>query len=184
MAASTNIEVMALGNHLSEIDDLLTRLKDLPGDIAEFGVYAGATTRELAKYGRTVWAFDTFSGLPGQDWDESIDTVDLPGKFAVPGSVLEELGAISNVRPVVGRFNDTLPALKASIALAYVDCDFYQSTKQALKWLAENMVDGGVVFFDDYATHVAVRKAIKEELDRGVFAEWLTPWIIRKGQVE
>lgn len=181
MATSDNIEVMVLGNHIPEISDLLARLKDTPGDIAEFGVYAGATTRELAKYGRTVWAFDTFAGLPKEDWDETIDTIDLPGKFMVPGAVLEELSAIENVRPVVGRFSDTLPSLKASIALAYVDCDFYQSTRQALAWLAENMVPGGVAIFDDYATHPGVRKAIGEfTADGDEFSEWLSPWIIRK----
>ena len=54
-----------------------------------------------------------------------------------------------------GFYEDTLPTMAATdeptnIALAYVDCDLYSSTKAVLRFLEPRLKHGMIVAFDDY----------------------------------
>jgi len=164
MPEKTEPEVEILGNHLPAIRRLLEERKDLPGSIMEFGCYNGASTFELAKLGRDVVVLDTFDGVPAEDFTESLDQ-DRPGKFRPPSDILFRLWQVPNILPIVGRFADTLPTLKMEVVLAYVDSDLFESTRQSLTWLAENLVTGGAIVCDDVQSHRGVRLAIHEFLD-------------------
>jgi len=52
------------------------QVTNLPGDVAEVGVYKGGTARLLAKTfertGKTVHLFDTFSGMPPSDANKDL----------------------------------------------------------------------------------------------------------------
>lgn len=145
-------------------DSILRSLEGIHGDIFEFGVYDGGTTRQLAKHGRAVWAFDTYQGIPKEEFSRDNGDHDLPGKFksSAPPEVLFE--GYPNVIPVVGRFVDTLetidPCTKA--AFVYMDCDLYESYKQVLEWLPGHLVPGAVIHVDDYQTCAGCRKAVDE----------------------
>ncbi|HEY5986673.1 MAG TPA: TylF/MycF/NovP-related O-methyltransferase [Streptosporangiaceae bacterium] len=142
---------------------LWPRLQALAGDVAEFGVYQGGTTLQLAGLtGRRVWAFDTFRGTPAMEYSPGLDQ-DEPGKFNPgPGAVARLLAASPLIVPVAGRFVYTLLQVPHAVrlVLVYLDCDLYQSMRRVLEWLPTHLVGGAAIVVDDYTTHPGVRKAV------------------------
>ena len=123
---------------------LKSKLKD--GLILEFGVDEGKSINQIAKLfsNRTVYGFDTFTGLP-EDW--SI----LPkGHFNHDGKLPE---VESNVKLIKGLIEETLPPFKNlnsdSIALLHIDADLYSSAKTVLTELQDQIQDTFIVF-DNY----------------------------------
>jgi hypothetical protein len=139
------------------------KLKDIPGNVAEFGCYQGGTTLQLrAITQREVYAFDTFEGIPKEDYSPGLDSHDKPGKFH-PGLPWRTLFTDPHIHPIPGRFAKTLSRdVLLSLVLAYVDCDLYLSCKQVLDWIPPQLVDGAVIVFDDYTTHEGIRRAVDE----------------------
>ena len=120
----------------------------LDGQILDFGVYQGASTRALAGIypDKTIHGFDSFEGLP-EDWGHH-------GK----GSFGEVKGALPNVPDNVelhkGWFDDTLPGWLAQhneqpISLLRVDCDLYSSTRKVLTVLRPLIRSGTWILFDE-----------------------------------
>ena len=65
----------------------------------------------------------------------------------------------------VGWFQDTVPADVSAIgpiAVLRLDGDWYASTKICLDHLYDQVVSGGIVIIDDYATYDGCRKAVDE----------------------
>lgn len=149
---------------------LLDELRDVYGDIAEFGVYNGGSTRVLARLWPhlTVWAFDTYSGMPREAFTEGLDH-DTPGSFKTGYTFQEMFGDFPNIIPVRGLFEWALVALPLTpkIRFAYIDCDLFQSATTALWWLIDrqHLSPGGIIFLDDYATHRGIQAAVAGILD-------------------
>lgn len=137
----------------------------IEGDYAEFGVGTGKTFwaawQASHQLGRTthLWAFDSFEGLPPPQ--HSVDKAHSawrPGRYAVPEQVFRhncrELGIPDDEFTVVpGWFSETLTrstGLPREIAIAYVDCDLYGSTKEVLSYLRPVLSPGAIVAFDDW----------------------------------
>ena len=104
-----------------------------------------------------MWLFDTYSGIPEpspRDPDHPI-AKRYTGMF---GASLEEvrrsldfLGIGSNVRLVLGLFQDTLPLSPIrSISLLHIDGDWYQSVRVCLETMYDRVSPGGIIQFDDY----------------------------------
>jgi len=138
------------------------RMTVVDGMVLEFGVFSGASINHLAGLtARTVHGFDSFEGLP-EDWRPDFQK----GSFKRDG--LPEVR--SNVRLHVGWFDTTLPAFvgknAAAVAFLHVDCDLYSSTKTIFQWLADRIVPGTVIVFDEYFNYAGWRnheyKAFKE----------------------
>ena len=56
-----------------------------------------------------------------------------------------------------GWFSETLPAVRdriSQVAFARVDCDLYSSTVDVFDFLSDRLVNGAIVYFDDW-THEA-----------------------------
>lgn len=148
----------------------------VPGDIVEFGVFTGISLALLSKahsfdpkgMTRKVAGFDSFRGLPGSheaharwqpgdcssnhSWHPLL-RVDDP---VTPEATLSLFEACALDAPVlhVGSFDTTLPVafpeVHARVALVHVDCDLYESTRNALAAVAPVLQDGAVVLFDDW----------------------------------
>jgi hypothetical protein len=126
----------------------LTTVK-VEGHYLEFGVFTGGTVRLIARRvgGRIVDGFDSFEGLP-ESWSGfnlGKGAFDLHGRLPrVP----------KNVRLHRGWFEDSLPAwLNANpgaVAFVHVDCDLYSATRTVLSLLADRIVPGTVIVFDEY----------------------------------
>ena len=136
----------------------------VPGAVAEFGVYRGKSSKQLATLtGRKVYAFDTYAGLPEADFDPDLD-IDSPYGFMPEHPSAEMFAGWPFIVPVVGRFADTLPKFDPAVRFAFcdLDSDYYESTRQVLDWLPGRLSDGAVLLLDDYKSHKGVRQAIHE----------------------
>jgi len=126
----------------------------LPGNIIEFGVADGSSTRNLRRAMWTeeivralrprkrLYACDSFEGL-----SEQYENL-APGTFACKPPRL--LG----VSIVQGYFEDSLTPDLADevgpVALASLDADLYSSTLCALQWLTPLLRTGSLLLFDEY----------------------------------
>jgi len=163
----------------------LVEQRKIEGALVECGVAQGGTSammalasRELGTMTRQKWLFDSYEGLPDPT-DEDYEG-GKAGEFIRPlpkgaclGTVeqVEELmfGKLQlpreQVHLVKGWFQDTLPVRRAEvgpIAVLRLDGDWYESTKVPLENLFGQVVPGGCVIIDDYATCFGSRKATDE----------------------
>ena len=162
------------------------------GDYLEFGVYRGGSFVRAYKrfvtnengYGtpRTArfFAFDSFEGLPdSQDAErpKQYETGAYAAGEAQLRETLERNGVeLQRVRIIKKWFNDLNEEDKAAhdlkhAAVIYIDCDVYESTKSALNFVRDLLVDGSVIVFDDFYRHKAsrhhgVRRAWEEFLEQ------------------
>ena len=162
------------------------------GAIVELGVYKGKSLLALAlATGRTVWGYDSWSGLPewtseDRSWSRIWDGLSEDHRSAVIRH--EEINPHWRER----RFNDaSRGALERKlnflglhgtfliegwppcegpemIAAASLDCDLYQSYKDALPWVWERLSDNGYIHLDEYyslkypGARIAVDEFVKE----------------------
>lgn len=148
----------------------LLGLITIPGPLAEVGVAAGGVVWALAKRypDRSIYAYDTFTGLPEKMWSES--EIHKPGEFAFPDAwwILKTLPNVT-VRP--GQYPETAgndPIDKPGVrgfAAVHLDCDFYLSTYLALDTLRTRMAPGGVIVLDDWDWPACpgVRRAVEDQ---------------------
>jgi O-methyltransferase len=161
------------------IEDVIA--DDVPGDLVETGVWRGGSAifmRGVLKArrvtDRTVWACDSFEGLPpptpGVDADSgaiwhrwkplSVSLEDVQANFARYG-LLDD-----NVKFVKGWFKDTLPGLRDQRwAVIRLDGDMYESTTDALTHLYPSLNPGGYLIVDDYWGVDACRRAVHDYRD-------------------
>jgi O-methyltransferase len=145
-----------------ELWTLAGRIRHLPGDAIEIGVWRGGTGCLIAKRiqsldpNRTVYLCDTFSGVVaagekdtryrgGEHADTSIEIVEgLISKMT-----------IQNVRVLQGVFPEETSEQMTSLqlALVHIDVDVYKSALQCFEYTWPKVVIGGVVVFDDYGQH-------------------------------
>jgi len=165
--------------HEQDFDRIRPQIPE-QGDIIEFGVFQGGTTRQLATWGRRVWALDTYGGMPSEDFSAEHGDHDLPGKFNPSEGPWGEMSVwrmfkdFPNICPLKGRFVETLPIIPPSIqiAFAYMDCDLYESYHQAFSWLEKHLMPKAHVLIDDYGACAGCRKAVDEwSADKPI--EWI-----------
>jgi hypothetical protein len=142
----------------------------IEGEYCEFGVWQGTTfahaCRTLAPHFPKMRfaAFDSFQGLPPP---RGIDAVDgysshfYEGQFSASREeFLRNLRGkrvdLGKIVTVEGWFNETLAPGRAAahgidkIAVAWIDCDLYESTVPVLEYLAPRLAVGSVIAFDDW----------------------------------
>lgn len=114
------------------------------GLVAEFGVYSGATLREIARERPGAHGFDSFEGLP-EDWRWAHGT----GSWAA-----KSIPDIEGAELHVGWFSDTVPpfaeALDGPVAFLHLDADLYSSTDTVLRAFEDRIEAGTVLLFDEY----------------------------------
>ena len=181
---STDIEFrgvyrLARGNTLVDVArcyelwDMLHGLRHIPGAVVEVGVWRGGTGAILAralmrtKPDDKIYLCDTFSGVVkagdkdrtyrgGEHADTSIEGVsDLLKSLSLTNAVL-----LKGIFPeeTARRIPD------GPIAFCHIDVDVYQSAKDTVTWVADRLVPGGVLVFDDYGfpTCVGVTRFVNE----------------------
>ena len=136
--------------------------------------------RELAqKY--VTWepnfhGFDTFDGMPPNDEDK---------RFFVQGSyksaidnVIKRCKGIGLEKPILhlykGLFHETKNIFQGNIqnrkaAIVHIDCDLYESAKEALRIISPYLQQGTILLFDDFNCFSSInskgeRRALKEFL--------------------
>lgn len=131
-----------------------------PGVFVEVGVYQGGTAQHLLKVaneqGRTLYLYDTFTGIPFKDEIDSHVVGDFRDvDLEKIRRVLGEAVIVQGIFP-----GSAVPMEK--IAFAHLDCDQYRSVKEASLYLAPLMVEGGIMWFDDYPCLAGAKAAVDE----------------------
>lgn len=173
--AETMIGMARLDNLERCLVDVLER--GVPGDVIETGVWRGGAAifmrAVLKAYGeedRTVWAADSFEGLPPAEVNAREVGADHFHKVGLLSVSLDEVehnfqkyGLLDGqVRFLAGWFRDTLPdAPIERLALIRLDGDMYGSTMDALTSLYPKLSAGGYAIVDDYAIE-ACRSAVHD----------------------
>ncbi|GFG73608.1 hypothetical protein MBOT_09730 [Mycobacterium botniense] len=158
--------------------------------LLDLGVWIGWSTRLISDIcGRTVYGFDTFSGLV-EDWRVDDQTVIKRGTFSLSepfaqrflrdtGVTLHEGLPAALGRPVQfvrGSTYDTLaPFLAArpdaSIRLFHMDLDTYESCLHALETCKDRFIEGSILVFDEYLVTNGEMRAFYE-FQRKYELEW------------
>jgi hypothetical protein len=164
---------------------------NIPGDLIETGVMRGGTCivmRAILKaYGvtdRTVWAADSFEGLPapdvekypddaGADWHErpltEVSVAHVKRNFVRYG-LLDD-----HVQFLKGWFKDSLPTAPVEkLALLRLDGDLYESTMDAIVPLYPKLSPGGFIIVDDYNLPMC-KKAIHDYREQHGITEEIVP---------
>ncbi|WP_201358677.1 class I SAM-dependent methyltransferase [Mycobacterium paraintracellulare] len=161
-----------VGGHtlLWEASRLAPPSADHPDELLlDLGVWAGWSTRLISDAsGRTVYGFDTFSGLV-EDWPIDDHTVIKRGAFSLADPVarrfLRDTGVSlhDGVPDALGRkvefirgstYETLAPFLAerpgAAIRLFHMDLDTYESCLHALETCKDRFVEGSILVFDEY----------------------------------
>lgn len=154
-----------IGRYIA-ISDLLRTTLNVPGDVAEFGTWRGATLMLLAKLLRihdphgpkVVHCFDTFEGLGAfaeQDGTAVADAGRYRGDLDVIRAFIDlyELGDDIDIHQ--GLIEEEVPKLLAerpelSFSFVYCDTDLYESTMTILNHVAARVMPGDVIVFDEW----------------------------------
>ena len=170
---------------LAAMETALLRIKDIPGDIVECGVWRGGNIILARKVlpDRVCWLYDTFAGMTkpqavdvSRNGHAAIDRYKIKtenGRRWAAASVeevrqnLEATDTLddSKLRFVVGPVEETLPLGEnrpERIALLRLDTDWYESTRIELEILYPLLAPGGVLIVDDYGHWMGAQKAVKQ----------------------
>jgi asparagine synthase (glutamine-hydrolysing) len=176
---------------LQRMETALAETRGLQGDILEFGVALGGSGIMLAHAtgpDRRFVGFDVFGMIPPptSTKDDAASRAryevihsgharGLGGKeyYGYRDDLYEEVKAsfARNGVPVDGKriillkglFEETWPTLEVSrIALAHIDCDWYDPVRYCLEACADRMCPGGIIITDDYHNYSGARIAIDE----------------------
>ncbi len=147
---------------LAVLQDELRAVLEIPGDVVEFGCYAGDTSVELAKVmqdslDKWLWLYDSFEGLPAKTAE---DNSALGWRFKAgelkisPISVQAKFKKLSLPEPVIKQawFDDLHPDddLPSQICFALLDGDFYKSIQTGLRLVEPKLAPGAVIVVHDY----------------------------------
>jgi O-methyltransferase len=145
------------------------QLNRLSGSYVEFGSHTLSTARmalntlgqhNIPAPATHFFLFDTFSGMPtptGLDrqriWRAGMNATSLSSAKKLLKRDQYRLTLVQ------GLFEDTLPTFEHAallpIAVAYVDCDYYESAKSVLDFLSPRLSHGSVLVFDDWDAYYA-----------------------------
>jgi len=158
---------------------------NIPGDIAECGVWNGGSmllaAKALMHFGdtsRRLFLYDTFTGMPRPDdvdkrWD-GIPALPTWERVKAEGGTWGYGGTVDMVKLVMrtsgypedklvfveGMVEDTIPgAMAEQLSLLRLDTDFYKSTYHELVHLYPTLSSGGILIIDDYGHYQGARVA-------------------------
>jgi O-methyltransferase len=121
----------------------------IPGDLAEVGVYKGATSRFIHSIvpERPYYLFDTFEGFPATD----LDRTDERFRDTSVESVLSTIGDTHNIIIRKGRIPETFLGLeKALFSFVVLDLDLYNPTVAGLDFFYSRLSAGAYLMVHDF----------------------------------
>tara|TARA_B100001093_G_scaffold518619_1_gene604136 strand:- start:1019 stop:1819 length:801 start_codon:yes stop_codon:yes gene_type:complete len=140
---------------------------------------AKSTGKENIFMNMKFHAFDSFEGLP-ETKNTSNPIQYFPGAYSASEKLFRDrISAagldMSKVTITNGWFNESLNNETASrlmldkIAIAYIDCDIYESSVDVLEFISPYLRTGSVLVFDDWFRN----KGISSNGVQGAVLEWL-----------
>ncbi|MEZ4721099.1 MAG: TylF/MycF/NovP-related O-methyltransferase [Flavobacteriales bacterium] len=167
-----------LPNHDHVRQDMLHLLcksvidRNVPGAIAELGVFRGETARLFHHYmpERTIYLLDTFEGFDAKDVNVELKstgqkTTTTHFSNTSEQLVLEAIGSNNqNIRLIKGFFPESVTEelSQQTFAMVHLDADLYQPTLEGLKFFFPRLNSGGLLIVHDYNAWFGARKAVEE----------------------
>lgn len=180
---------------LRRIEIAINSTRKVEGDLVEFGVALGGSGIMIAQSSsptRRFHGFDVFSMIPPPNSDKDDNkskeryAVIAAGQsvgigneqyYGYRADLLEEVTAsfakhgvpVDGARVSLhkGLFENTWHSSGiCKIALAHIDCDWYDPVTFCLDACADRLCDGGVIVIDDYSDYGGCRIAVDEFLVR------------------
>lgn len=153
-----------------KIVNSLVRVLDLEGDICEFGVAQGKTSKLIGylinNTEKKFFLFDSFKGLPKPSSEDQLknDIFNLKNISNYKGKMSHEENKVLNELKMINFDKKKLVVNKGfffeknianfdipkNVSFAYLDFDFYQPTLDALNMLEKIVVKKGIIIVDDY----------------------------------
>lgn len=143
------------------LDDLQQTAAKTPyGSIVEVGVFQGGSALRLYQVAREqkrfLYLYDTFEGIPFKDAIDSHMVGDFKEcSYHAIASAFSGAIVVQGVFPASAK---TMPP----IAFAHLDCDQYKSVYESIEYLVPRMVEGGIIWFDDYGCLAGATKAVED----------------------
>jgi hypothetical protein len=170
-------DVKVLGKLLHRFE-YFNKIKDLPGDIVEIGVFKGSGVASFSKFlelycshsNKKVIGFDIFKNNDQTilNKDHALDKDNMNTVYSrvddnelTLQSVENRLNGMNIHKKYIlveGDVEDTLPVFLEKnpgmrISLLYIDCDIERPTYISLKYLWDRILPGGYILFDEYEYH-------------------------------
>ena len=160
--------------------ELYKKVRDLPGEIVECGVFKGASFVRFAMFrelfgnpfSKKLIGFDAFGKFPETGYRDDVAVrqrfVSAAGEDSISREqlldVLRHKGITQGIELVEGDITTTVPTyLRAhpelKISLLNVDTDIYEPAVTILEQLYPRIVTGGVLVLDDYGVFPGETKA-------------------------
>lgn len=170
-------DIKVLGKLLYRFD-FFNKIKHIPGDIVEIGVFKGSGVATFSKFleiycpnsNKKIIGFDIFKNNDQEilnkynqtDKDNMnvvysrVDETDLTLKSVK--NRLNNMNIHNKYLLVEGDVEETLPEFVKNnpgfrISLLYIDCDLDKPTYYSLKYLWDRILPGGIIIFDEYEYH-------------------------------
>jgi len=175
---------------LAELYDIIKslELKSIDGEFIEAGCALGGSAVVISaakQQARPFHLYDTFEMIPppsekdGEDVHERYETITQGKATGISGdtyygyqdNLLGEVtqtftdfqmpAADHNITMHKGLFEDTL-SVDQPVAMAHLDCDWYESVLVCLQQIVPNLTLGGLLIIDDYNDWSGCKQAIDE----------------------
>jgi len=181
--------------NINIIMHLLDNSKSLHGDVAECGVFQGATlvplTYMMNKYNdpREIYGFDSFEGFgKAAEIESEKDTtghIDLETKMFQQTSIalIQQKLKLTRTKTnklnlVKGYFEKSLPAYSDHLySFVHLDCDLASSYITCLEFFYPRMNTGGYILFDEYLDPIytdattAIDKFFADKPEKPIYIE-------------
>ena len=138
------------------------------GDMAEVGVYQGGSAKLIceAKKEKTLYLFDTFTGLPKLSDDDTHFGKKhwYENQFSNTSvdSIKKLLDGYENVQIIKGEFPESGKEITdKKFCFVHLDVDLYKSTIDSLRFFFPKMILGGIILMHDYHSD-GIQKAFRE----------------------
>ncbi len=159
--------------------EFFQKVKDLPGDIVEIGVFKGSGMATFSKFleiycpnsNKKVIGFDIFDAKESEIILNRDGSFDKSNMMTVYSKVdynelslvnvdkrLENVSSNKKYILVPGDVQETLPIFLREnpgfrASMIYIDVDLDRPTYYSLKYLWDRLLPGGVILFDEYEYH-------------------------------
>ena len=169
MLNKDKIEIYQSNEECEALKAVLKKTENIPGDIAEVGVYRGGSAKIIADMvkDKQIYLFDTFEGLPTNTIYDK-DRFPPLNKGSMKETSVEEVRKyvpFKNVHIYKGVFPKTAGVIKDKrFSFVHLDTDLYVGTKAGLKFFYPRMNKGGIFLIHDYPCFLGVEKAVIEFL--------------------
>lgn len=146
------------------------RQNNVPGAVAEVGVYKGAFAQkiQMAFPERVFYLFDTFEGFHAEDkdfdWVRGYHSHHEDFSDTSARAVLSRMPHPERCVVMPGRFPETVRDLEETFVFVSLDADLYLPIREGLRYFYPRLAPGGRIFVHDFAGpgYQGVAQAVRE----------------------